>query len=127
MSRSRAQAGRLARRKGQRWELDVAAAFRPLFPEARRIVDQVRTAKVAGPDVEGCPWWIECTHGASPDLSAKLAQAERDSDGRPPLVVAKQNRREPVVHCRLSVLTRESRHVTPVSLSFADFLALVSA
>jgi hypothetical protein len=126
MSRSRSQAGRLARRKGHQHERDVAEAFRPFFPTAHRTVDQVRTARVAGPDVEGTPWWIECEHAARTDVAAKLAQAERDSDGRPALVVAKRNRCAPVLYCRLAVLTREPSHRMPVTVSLDHFLATLT-
>lgn len=71
--------GLMQRRKGRRFEQDVATAFRQRWPHLT-----VRRAQQSGgafePDVvvEGVPLWTECCVGAKPNPLVKLAQAERD-------------------------------------------------
>lgn len=132
--RTRSQNGRRSRSKGACWEREVASLFAALFPgkDVRRNIAQARTAKREGCDVLGTPWWIECKVGATIDLRGALEQAERDSSGAPCIVVAKQDRREPVVHARLRVLWYpldisashpEQARLTPAAtMRLSDFL-----
>lgn len=135
MTRTRSQNGRRSRTKGHAWERDVAAIFAAIYPDrdVRRNIAQSRTAKREGADILGLPWWVECKVGATLDLRSALAQAEADSDGRPALVVAKQDRREAVVHARLRTLWRPSEAVAvdhmgpPATMRLADFLLRLEA
>ena len=78
--------GRRSRRKGARWEREVARRLQALgFDEARRGLTQSRGAEQA--DVEGTPWWGECKCGRQPNPRAAMRQALEDTDGRPVLVV----------------------------------------
>lgn len=80
------------RAKGARGEREAAALLRRLYPLADRRPMQARGAARDGCDVEGTPWHVEVKRGARPALLAALAQAERDTDGRPALVLARQDR-----------------------------------
>lgn len=106
--RTASQNARRSRSKGHAFERDVARILAPLYPDedVRRCIAQSRTAKREGCDVEGTPWFVECKVGARGTISldAALAQAERDSDGRPALVVAKEDRMDAVVYARLDAL-----------------------
>ena len=93
--------GARSRRKGRAWEQAVARMLRPLFGDAVKRGWQARSGKDA-PDVVGTPYHIECKHGALVNLRAALKQAIEATDGRVPLVVAKDNRSEPLVVMRLS-------------------------
>lgn len=92
---------KLSRTKGKVWERAVALMLRPLFGDAVKRGFQSRSGR-DGCDVEGTPYWVECKHGILVNLRAALRQAVADSDGRPPLIVAKDNRSEPLVVMRLA-------------------------
>lgn len=94
----RARLGRNARAKGATWERELAKLLRPIWPSAERCLAQTRTARREGCDVEGTPYWIECKYGRKVNLVDALAQAERDSDGRPALVIARPHMRPPIVY-----------------------------
>jgi len=81
------------RAKGARGEREAAELLRRVYPLADRRPMQARGAARDGCDVEGTPWHVEVKRGARPSLLAALDQAERDTDGRPPLVLARQDRR----------------------------------
>ena len=108
--RTRSAIGKHSRRKGVRFELDVAEALRAVYPEARRNLSQSRTARREGGDILGVPFHVECKAGARIDLDAALAQAEADTiGGMSPMhlrcvVVAKQDRKPAVVYARARVL-----------------------
>lgn len=82
--------------KGKRWERDVAQRLRPLFGSHVKRGYQAR-AGCEAPDVDGTPYWIECKHGRLVNLRAALAQALAATDGRPPVVVAKDQGRSALV------------------------------
>lgn len=102
--RTRSQNGRRSRAKGHAFEREVAAAFRPVAPDAERCIAQTRTAAREGCDVEGTPFWIECKVGARPNVLDAMRQATRDrgEDTRPVLVVAKRDRESVTVTMELS-------------------------
>lgn len=66
--------GRMQRVKGSTFERKIANELRRWFPEAKRGIGQTRSGGDA-PDVEGCPWWIECKHRKSVNVNAAYAQA----------------------------------------------------
>ena len=92
--------GRSSKRKGKVWERAVATMLRKLWPAVKR--GWQSRAGTEQCDVEGTPFWIEAKVGKQVNLRAALRQAVADTDGRPPIVVAKDDREEPVVVMRLS-------------------------
>lgn len=101
--------GRMQRRKGASFECAMANALKPVYPEARRGIGQVRTAGEVA-DVEKTPWWIECKHHKVVNIRAAMKQAAESTDGRPCVVISRCND-EPVL----------------VTMRFDDWLALVEA
>lgn len=106
MTRTASQNARRSRSKGAAWERDLSAVLRAVYPEAARCIAQSRTAKREGCDVEGTPWWIESKVGARPDILGAIRQALADTDGRPVLVVTKQDRGVPLATLPLAELLR---------------------
>lgn len=96
----RSRIGRCSKRKGKVWEREVAALLRPVFGEHIARGWQSRNGR-EDCDVKGSPYWIECKHGQLVNLRAALKQAIADTDGRTPVVIAKDDRRDPVVVMRL--------------------------
>lgn len=89
--------GGLSRLKGRAFEQAVAKRLRPVFGDRVKRGYQTRNGREAC-DVDGTPWWIECKHGRQVNVRAAMAQALQATDGRPVLVVAKDNGvREPFV------------------------------
>lgn len=84
------------RRKGHSWERAVAAMLRPIFGDKVQRGFQTRGGGKEAPDVDGTPYHLECKHGRLVNLRAAMAQAVRDTDGRIPVVVAKDDRTQPV-------------------------------
>jgi hypothetical protein len=90
------------RRKGHSWEREIARLLRPLFGDGVKRGFQTRGGGKEAPDVDGTPYHIEAKHGRLVNLRAALAQAIRDTDGRVPIVIAKDDRTEPVVVMRFA-------------------------
>lgn len=90
----RARLGRRSKRKGKTWEREVATLLRPIFGEHVARGWQARSGRESC-DVQGSPFWIECKHMQLVDLRAALRQASADTDGRPPVVIAKDDRKPP--------------------------------
>lgn len=71
------------------WEREVAKALREFYPEAARGLQssQGRSKATTVPDVDGTPFWVECTKTEEPftlrslekKLIAKMDQAEEDA------------------------------------------------
>jgi len=80
----------MSRRKGANFERQVANLLRPLFPSSRRGIGQARSAGEVA-DVEGTPFWIECKRHKRCRIPAAMRQAQEATDGRPCLVVAKDD------------------------------------
>lgn len=129
--RTASQNGKRSRAKGHAFEREVAATFAMLYPDndVRRCIAQSRTAKREGCDVENTPFWIETKVGARGTISLDraLAQAERDTEGRPVLVIAKEDRMETMVFTRLSTLAKSKwgTENVPVLLTLERFIALM--
>ncbi len=82
--------GAMQRRKGARFEVEVAKAWAVLFPGARRGIGQARSAGEVA-DVEGTPFWPECKRGAGSTVDAALLQAAEATDGRVPIAIVRRN------------------------------------
>lgn len=93
--------GRRSRRKGKVWERELVHELRPVFGDGVKRGFQSRCGR-DGCDVEGTPYWVEAKHGKLVNLRAALRQAIEATDGRPVVVVAKDDRTEPVVAMRLA-------------------------
>ncbi len=106
MTRTRSQNGRRSRAKGAAWEREAASILRAIYPGAERNIAQTRSARREGCDIKGTPWWVECKVGANINLKQAYGQALSDG-GDKVLVVAKQDRREPVVYVGLEHLVAE--------------------
>ena len=87
------------RRKGATFERTVAERLRELWPEAKRGF-QFRGGDEA-PDVQGTPFFVECKHRARVYVAKAMAEAVADSDGRPPVVIWKENHGVELVTMRL--------------------------
>jgi hypothetical protein len=88
------------RAKGRRWEQEVARMLRPLFGDSVKRGYQARGGGKEAADVDGTPYHIECKHGRLVNLRAALDQAIRDTDGRVPIVIAKDDRSPAMVLMR---------------------------
>lgn len=71
--------GKYERRRGATFELEVAAALRRVYPNAKRGIGQARNGGDV-PDVDGTPWWVECKRGASCSAHAAIAQARANRE-----------------------------------------------
>ena len=67
--------------------------FRPIYGEHVRRGYQTRAGSEA-PDVDLTPFWIECKRGKKVNLRAALRQATEATDGRPCLVIGRDDREE---------------------------------
>lgn len=100
--------GLRSRRKGQSGEREVVEAFRQAgFPTARRCM---QSQGAVGCDVEETPFWLEVKRGKKVNVRTAIKQAAKDTDGRTPIVV-----------------WRDDREPWRVDLSLEDFLRLVGA
>lgn len=96
--------GKNSRRKGQAFEREVAAMFREALPGAF-IARSLQSAGAHTSDVD-CPhFWIECKHGAQPNVRGALKQAIEDASKmrstKIPVAVIKDDRRPAFVTLRL--------------------------
>ena len=80
MSRTRAQAGALSRRKGASFERAVVRDLQDAGIGCRRNTGQAGSASVQGCDIEDTDWWIELTHAKAANPAAKYEQAVRDQE-----------------------------------------------
>lgn len=85
-----------SRRKGHDYERALAATLRSVWPEARRGISQTRDGSDV-PDVEGTPYWVEAKRGKRVAIRAAYDQAVEAADGRPPVVVSREDRSPPLV------------------------------
>jgi hypothetical protein len=115
--------GRWSRNKGAGWERLVATDLKQIFPEARRGLGQARSAKEVS-DVEGTPWWVECKRGKRVSIRAALAQARAATDGRPLLIVVREDI-DPKERARTAQDGPDARAVACMPWhSFVELLAL---
>lgn len=84
--------GRSSREKGKRGEREVVTALRMVGYDARRGFQS--RAGTDECDVEGTEYWIECKRGRRVNLRGAWKQAAADTDGRPPVVVWRDDRAE---------------------------------
>lgn len=97
--------GRASRDKGKRGELEAVRLLRAAgYEDARRGVLQSRGAEVA--DVEGTPWWLEIKRGSRPNIRRALEQGLGDTDGRPVVVLSRDDRGPWLVTVRWQDLAR---------------------
>jgi len=82
--------GSRSRRKGAAHERLVAEWLRGLWPDAARGLGQTRSGSEVA-DVENTPFWVEVKCGKRPNPRAAMDQAEEATDGRPVLVVVRDN------------------------------------
>src|SRR5690606_40442438 len=87
--------------KGATFERWVANQLKQLWPEARRGVGQARAGSEV-PDVSHTPFWIEAKHRKKCSIPAAYRQAVEATDGRPVLVITKEDRAEPLVTMTLA-------------------------
>jgi hypothetical protein len=103
--------GKLSRQKGKSFERLVATELRAIYgPGVRRtLMAQARSGTEAA-DLDGTPWSVECKHNKSCTIQAAFRQATEAGlvNGRPPLVISRDNR-SPIL----------------VTMSLTDFKALL--
>lgn len=102
-TRTRQAIGRQNRARGQAFEREVAKALAAVWPEARRNLSQVRTAKKEGGDILGTPIYWECKSGKNPDLAAAWAQAMDDSGTNRPMAIVYRRGRSLMVYSVVQV------------------------
>ena len=98
----RVTAGRRSKAKGKKWEKVLRDALRLIFGDHIYNADQSWIGGAdaeEGADVDGTPFWFEAKHEKSPSVWAALRQAETmqatKGDRRPPVVIAKSDRKPP--------------------------------
>jgi hypothetical protein len=101
--------GRRSRTKGAAFERLTARTLKPHWPEARRGIGQARSAGEVA-DVQGTPFWVECKRQKRCNIQAAYKQAQEATDGRPPLVV-----------------TRDDNSTTLVTMDMETFLKWLTA
>jgi len=111
------------RRKGAVGEREAAGLLRQVYPAAFRSASQAGRTDEA--DVEATPWWVEVKVGARPMPLAALRQAEAATDGRPALVLARQDRQGWTVTMRWPDFARlvaegEAARAAAVAMARAD-------
>lgn len=99
-------------RKGKGYERTVAAYLRPIYPEAGRGI-QTRGGGKEAPDVEGTPLYVECKrHRTVSGILGLWYRAIEESDGRPAVVVAKEDGKPEVAVVPLELLLGLLRYVS---------------
>jgi hypothetical protein len=90
--------GKASRDKGKRWERAVAKDLREIYGQRIRRGWQAREGDDEA-DIHGTPWfWYECKHHKLVNYRAALRQATAAApEGLRPVVVAKDDRLDPVV------------------------------
>jgi hypothetical protein len=87
------------RQKGANYERYVAHRLAEVWPDAKRGY-QFRGGDEQ-PDVTGTPYHIEAKHRQRVFIQRAMQQAVADSDGRPPVVVSRDNHGGDLVTMRL--------------------------
>jgi hypothetical protein len=98
--------GRHSRNKGKAGEREVVRIFRESLGMDTRRGWQAASGTTAC-DCEGTPWWVEVKRGRVVRLRAAYAQAKADTDGRPPVVVWRDDRGPWMVLLALEDFTEE--------------------
>lgn len=87
------------RDKGARYERYIVKVFQEVYEDETVVRGNQRFAAFQ-PDVVIPDYWVECTHGKSPRINAKIKQALRDLNETPdatqknkvPMIVSRQDR-----------------------------------
>lgn len=120
----RSERGRRNRRKGAEYERDVANVFKLLFPDARREHGQTRDGGDAA-DVEGTPFWIECTKGNASifdKLEQGMVESTREAARKRNTLSGKHHARPVLVCSRRN--GKRTRHIVSMDRDqFIDLLA----
>lgn len=88
--------GKLAITKGKAFERAVAIVMRSIWPGAKRGIGQARAGGEV-PDVDGTPYWVEAKHRKRVSIRKAWDQATEATDGRPVLLVTREDRRPTLV------------------------------
>lgn len=83
--------GKRSRDKGAAFERAIAITLRSVWDAAKRGIGQARAGGEVA-DVEGTPYWIECKHRRRVSVQGAFVQATEATDGRPPVVISRENR-----------------------------------
>lgn len=96
-----------SRQKGIRFEQEIAAFLRPVYPDAHRGI-QSRGEEAA--DVVIPDFWIECKRKRAPDIRAAFEQAQVGRlFGKIPLVITRKDRGRTLVTMDLDCLVEMLR------------------
>lgn len=112
--------GARSRTKGHNFERKLARIFQELWPSAKRN-PQYQQRNHNGSDVEGTPFFIEAKRGkVCPSPSKAFEQALRDkelqNDSRPPMVILRADREEPVLFIRTEDLAEVGTPLPAVNI-----------
>lgn len=86
----------LSRRKGADFERYLCNVFRDIYPNHRVCRGQQGMGGVV-PDVDIPDYWVEAKRGRRPSPIAALKQAIRDTDGRTPVAIIRDDRSQAFV------------------------------
>lgn len=90
--------GKSSRRKGHDYEREIARDMRSLFGnQVKRGLQSRNGTFEPVPDVDVPIFWIECKRGKRTNIKAALRQAQRDTDGRTPVAVCRDDRDRAIV------------------------------
>jgi hypothetical protein len=103
--------GRHSKTKGATYERETARNLRALWPEAKRGIGQARSAGEVA-DVEATPFWVECKRRRRCNVQQAFAQASAVTDGRPVLVVTKDDHGPELVTMELNEWLRWMKTTT---------------
>jgi Holliday junction resolvase len=94
----RSMSGRHSRNKGLAFERDCVKLFKQAMPgeDIKRGL-QSRGGGAEVPDVDMPVFHIECKVGKKPNIRAAYEQASRDTQGKIPVAIVKDDRKEPLV------------------------------
>jgi len=92
--------GKSSRTKGHDFERLISNTLKALWPGAKRGL-QTQSSPLKPPDVDGTPFYIECKKGKRTNIKAALAQATLNTDGRPPVAITRDDRKDILVTLKL--------------------------
>jgi hypothetical protein len=108
--------GKSCRRKGHQFERECAAAFRLVFPDAKRHLE-TRKSDVTGADLENTPGFlIQCKRGRKYAPLSKINEVQIDPlEGGIPVLVTKADNHEALAALPLSDFLRLLRKALKAS------------
>ncbi len=133
-ARTPSQLGRYKRSKGSTYEREVAHAFEPIYPHAKRGLTQTRVGEEVS-DVVGTDFWIETKHHRNVSIRAAYEQAVAASAispdlrfrGLPPLVVSKDTGKTQLATMSLSDFLLLLERMRELQQQLADTNARIDA